>query len=155
MAKLLLTVGNGLMGDDGAGPLLAQMLAHTQLNDWVVINGGSSPENVLHQIREYAPSHVVVIDSADMDLPPGSIRKIPQQNLENPSYFTTHTLPLTFLIDSLNEFVPQTTFIGIQPEIVAFGFPMSSNVSQAVKTLLNNIVENTEDWYQNIEVLDL
>jgi hydrogenase 3 maturation protease len=155
MTKLLLTVGNGLMGDDGAGPLLAQLLAHTHLNGWVVLNGGSSPENVLHQIREHAPSHVVVIDSADMDLPPGSIRKVPQQNLENPLYFTTHTLPLTFLIESLNEFVLQSTFIGIQPEIVAFGFPMSSSVSQAVKTLLNNIVENTEDWYQNIEVLDL
>jgi len=96
-----------------------------------------------------------VIDSADMDLPAGSIRNVPQQNLENPLYFTTHTLPLTFLVESLNEFVPQSTFIGIQPEIVAFGFPMSSSVSQAVKSLLNNIVENTEDWYQNIEVLDL
>ena len=144
--NVLLTVGNGMMGDDGAGVLLAQMLGDQPLEDWRVVNGGSAPENVLHWLREMDAQRVLVVDAADMNLPPGSIRRINADRLEDPFLMTTHTLPLTFLIESLREFVPQVDLIGIQPNIVAFGFPMSEEVRLAVGQVYVDLKNSRMDW---------
>ena len=120
-----------------------------------MLHGGSAPENVLHQVRHYAPTHVVVVDATDMDLPPGCLRIIPEKSLENPLFFTTHTLPLTFLIDMIREVSPQLTFIGIQPEIIAFGYPISARVTQATRTLYQRFIEDPEAWYENIAVFEM
>lgn len=144
--NLLLAVGNGMMGDDGAGVLLAQMLQNHPLDGWNVLNGGSAPENVLHKIREMDTARVLVVDAADMDLPPGSIRRIPAGRLEDPFLMTTHTLPLSFLIEALQEFVPQVDLVGIQPTVVAFGFPMSAEVRSAVEKLYTDLENGRTDW---------
>jgi hydrogenase 3 maturation protease len=144
--NVLLTVGNGMMGDDGAGVLLAQMLRDQPLADWSVVNGGSAPENVLHRIREMDATRVLVVDAADMDLEPGAIRRIHADRLDDPFLMTTHTLPLTFLIESLLEFVPQVDLLGIQPNIVAFGFPMSGEVRAAVGQVYADLKNGATDW---------
>ena len=144
--QLVLTVGNGMMGDDGAGALLAQMLREAPVQDWEVLNGGAAPENILHRVRELAPERVLLVDAADMDLPPGSIYRIQEDRLDDPFLFTTHTLPLTFLIQSLREFVPQVELLGIQPEVVAFGFPMSPAIKQAVAQVYADLKAGKTDW---------
>ncbi|STP18272.1 hydrogenase 3 maturation protease [Escherichia coli] len=55
MTDVLLCVGNSMMGDDGAGPLLAEKCAAAPKGNWVVIDGGSAPENDIVAIRETAP----------------------------------------------------------------------------------------------------
>ena len=52
MTDVLLCVGNSMMGDDGAGPLLAEKCAAAPKGNWVVIDGGSAPENDIVAIRE-------------------------------------------------------------------------------------------------------
>jgi hydrogenase 3 maturation protease len=111
-----------------------------------VVNGGSAPENVLHRIREMNATRVLVVDAADMDLEPGSIRRIHADRLDDPFLMTTHTLPLTFLIESLLEFVPQVDLLGIQPNIVAFGFPMSGEVRAAVGQVYADLKNGATDW---------
>lgn len=51
MTDVLLCVGNSMMGDDGAGPLLAEKCAAAPKGNWVVIDGGSAPENDLSLIH--------------------------------------------------------------------------------------------------------
>ena len=89
---------------------------------------------------------LILVDAADMDLPPGSIRRIPEERLSDPFLFTTHTLPLTFLIEALGEFVPQVEFLGIQPDVVAFGFPMSPSVRNAVEQVYLSLKSGEESW---------
>lgn len=144
--QLVLTVGNGMMGDDGAGVLLAHMMHQSPVPGWQVLNGGSAPENMLYQIREMAPQRVLLVDAADMDLPPGEVRCIQDELLADPFLLTTHTLPLTFLIESLREFVPHVELIGIQPDVVAFGFPMSPTVKQAVEQIYCALRDGQVDW---------
>jgi hydrogenase 3 maturation protease len=144
--NLLLTVGNGMMGDDGAGALLAQLLRENPLDTWSVLHGGSVPENLVYQIREMDVQRVLVVDAADMDLSPGSIRLIQPERLDDPFPMTTHTLPLTFLIESLREFVPQVELLGIQPAIIAFGFPISGDVHQAVEQVYMDLKNGSTDW---------
>jgi hydrogenase 3 maturation protease len=144
--NVLLTVGNGMMGDDGAGVLLAQMLGEHPLEEWSVLNGGSAPENIMHKMREMEPQRVLVVDAADMDLEPGSIRLIQSDKLDDPFLMTTHTLPLTFLIEALREFVPQVDLLGIQPHTVAFGYPISDEVRGAVGQVYADLQQGATNW---------
>ena len=89
---------------------------------------------------------VLVVDAADMDLPPGSIRLIDADQLNDPFLMTTHTLPLTFLIESLHEFVPEVELLGIQPSMVAFGYPISDPVRKAVEQVYMDLKSGSTDW---------
>jgi hydrogenase 3 maturation protease len=144
--NVLLTVGNGMMGDDGAGVLLAQLLSENPLEEWTALNGGSAPENIVHRIREMDPQRVLVVDAADMDLEPGSVRLIQTDRLDDPFLMTTHTLPLTFLIEALREFVPQVDLLGIQPYTIAFGYPMSNEVRGAVGQVYADLKLGATNW---------
>ncbi|AZU48295.1 hydrogenase 3 maturation protease [Aeromonas hydrophila] len=55
--------------------------------------------------------------------------------------FSTHNMPLNFLIDELKTFVPEVIFVGVQPAIVAFSFPMTEMVSGAMDYLYDHLEE--------------
>ncbi len=145
-SRLLFTAGNSLMGDDAAGPLLAQKIRQASLPGWEVLDGGSMPENYLYQVRAMAPQQILVIDSAEMGLPPGAIRSIPAETIAGPFFLTTHTLPLTFLIEALQEITPDVELVGIQPALVAFGCPLSDSVKQAVEQIYNRLAQDELAW---------
>lgn len=136
---VVLTVGNSMMGDDGAGPLLYDMMTQNPIADWYAIDGGSAPENSVHQVRELKPELLVLVDAADMELDPGQIRIIDADSIAEMFIMSTHNLPLNFLIDQLKEDIPQVIFIGIQPSIVSFAFPMTDQVKQAVERVYHSI----------------
>ena len=144
--KLVMTVGNGMMGDDAAGPLLAEKLKLAPLNGWETLNGGSAPENSLFLIREMAPAQVLIVDAADMDLAPGEIRLIGDDRIEDPFFMTTHSLPLTYLMQALREFVPKVDLLGIQPDVVAFGYPVSASVKLAVDRVYECLSQTECNW---------
>lgn len=132
---ILLAVGNSMMGDDGAGPLLSEMMGASPIAGWLPIDGGATPENVTHHIRTRHPDHVLIVDAADMGLAPGEIRLIDPDDIAEMFIMSTHNMPLNFLIEQLKESVPRVTFLGIQPDIVGFGYPMTESVRQAVDTV--------------------
>lgn len=133
--NLILTIGNNMMGDDGAGPLLAELLQQHPVPDWDVLDGGATPENVMHQVQTLQPRKVVVVDAAEMDLKPGEMRFVDERCLAELFMMTTHNLPVSFLLERLREFVDDVSFLGIQPEMVAFYYPMSPLVRQSVMAL--------------------
>lgn len=122
-----------MMGDDGAGPYLAQLCQQNPLPNWTALDGGSAPENLVHQIREMKPNCLIVFDATEMELPPGKIRRIDKEAIAEMFFVSTHNLPLNFLIEQLEEDVPNVLFIGIQPDLVSFGFPMTEAVKSAVE----------------------
>lgn len=132
---LILTVGNEMMGDDGAGPSFARRLIEAPLAGWTVIDGGTTPENCMHQVRDLDPERILVVDAADAGLEPGEIFFMDEAAIAELFLMSTHTLPLSFLIAALKEITPEVRFIGIQPDLTAFGFPMSESVHAAVETL--------------------
>jgi len=144
--KLVVTVGNEMMGDDAVGPLLACMIERAPLENWDLINGGNAPENYLWRIREMKPEEVLVVDAAEMGLAPGEIRFIGTSRIEDPFFMTTHTLPLTYLVMSLREFVPKVELLGVQPQVVAFGYPVFAEVKQAVTQIYEALRQNEMSW---------
>ena len=111
---VVLAVGNNMMGDDGAGPLLYDMMTQNPIADWYAIDGGSAPENSVHQVRELKPELLVLVDAADMELDPGQIRIIDADSIAEMFIMSTHNLPLNFLIDQLKEDIPQVIFMCIK-----------------------------------------
>lgn len=137
--NVLLAVGNSMMGDDGAGPLLAEMMSKHPIDDWEVIDGGSAPENCVHQIRQLQPDRVIVFDAAEIGEKAGEIRVIDPDSIADMFIMSTHSLPLNFLIDDLKTFIPEVLFVGVQPAIVAFSFPMTEMVEDAVSQLYQQL----------------
>lgn len=131
--QVILTVGSDMMGDDGAGPLLCSLLQSAPAPGWQVMDGGSAPENVVHRIRSAAPSRVLVVDAAEMALEPGEVRLVDDRFIAERFIMTTHDLPLSFVIMMLRESVPDVRLLGIQPSLVAFGYPISAAVRRAVE----------------------
>lgn len=137
--NVLLAVGNSMMGDDGAGPLLAEMMSKHPIEDWAVVDGGSAPENCVHQIRQLQPERVIVFDAAEIGEKAGEIRVIDPDSIADMFIMSTHSLPLNFLIDDLKTFIPEVLFVGVQPAIVAFSFPMTEMVEDAVSHLYKQL----------------
>ncbi|MEQ5138066.1 hydrogenase maturation peptidase HycI [Providencia sp. PROV188] len=129
----MLAVGNSMMGDDGAGPMLFDLMQQAPIDGWVAINGGSSPESVSHQVRALKPQRLLIVDAADIGLAPGEIRVIDPDDIAEMFIMSTHNLPLNFLIDQLKEDVGEIIFLGIQPDLVGFYMPMNDKVVAAVE----------------------
>lgn len=135
MKGVVLTVGNDLMGDDGAGPLLARLLEGDPAAGWTAVDGGTMPENELSQLRGLEPDRVVIFDAADMGLAPGEVRVIDAEAICAHAFAGTHALPLSFLIELLREFVSDVRMVGIQPAVVALAEPITDAVRVAVESL--------------------
>ncbi len=130
--QVVLTIGNAMMGDDAAGPLLAALLQRSPAAGWQVVDGGSVPENVVHRVRSMAPGRVLVVDAAEMELAPGEVRLVDDRLIVERFITTTHDLPISFLIEALRQTVPEVHFLGIQPSLIGFGVPLSATVERAV-----------------------
>lgn len=131
--NLMLAVGNSMMGDDGAGPMLFDLMQANPIDGWQGINGGSSPESVSHQVRALKPQRLLIVDAADIGLAPGEIRIIDPDDIAEMFIMSTHNLPLNFLIDQLKEDIEEIVFLGIQPDLVGFYLPMTEPVVAAVQ----------------------
>ncbi|MFT7702181.1 UNVERIFIED_CONTAM: hydrogenase maturation peptidase HycI, partial [Salmonella enterica subsp. enterica serovar Typhimurium] len=107
----------------GAGPLLAEMCAAQPKGNWVVIDGGSAPENDIVAIRELRPLRLLFVDATDMGLNPGEFRFIDPDDIADMFLLTTHIMPLIYLVDHLNEYVGEVFFVGILADIVGFYYP--------------------------------
>ncbi|MTJ83005.1 MAG: hydrogenase maturation peptidase HycI [Telmatospirillum sp.] len=141
MTGVIFTVGNDMQGDDGAGPLLAQLLENDPAPGWEVIDGEASPENHIHQVRALKPDRVLLIDAADMGQHPGAVSRIDEDCVASQFLVTTHAIPLNFLIASLRETVTTIDFLGIQPKAIGFLLPMSDEVRAAVHDLHRRLRE--------------
>lgn len=142
MTDVLLCVGNSMMGDDGAGPLLAETCAANPTGGWVVIDGGSAPENDVVAIRELRPDRLLIVDATDMGLSPGEIRIVDPDDIAEMFMMTTHNMPLNYLIEQLKEDVGEVIFLGIQPDIVGFYYPMTEPIKDAVAEVYRRL----NDW---------
>jgi hydrogenase 3 maturation protease len=136
---VVLGVGSDLRSDDGAGPAVARAVAEMGRDGLVGIPAGPAPENATAAVRALAPSHVIIVDAADMDTPPGTVRLLDAADAGGAS-FATHGLPLSVLADYLrSEIGCAVHLVGIQPATLAFGETLSPVVGAAVRLTVEEI----------------
>ncbi|MFW6040442.1 MAG: hydrogenase maturation peptidase HycI [Thermoplasmatota archaeon] len=144
--KLLLGVGNDIRGDDAVGELIAREFEE---DGWESVDCGSVPENYIIMIEEGEYELVVIVDAAKMNLEPGEIRIVPRKNL---GIFTmsTHALPLSLVIDFLEDKTERVVLIGVQPKDMSLKEGISFEVRKAKDKLLSLL--KSGEW-ENLPIL--
>ncbi len=105
-------------------------------SDTLIIEAGAAPEAFTGQLRRFDPDLVIMIDAAQMNESPGTIRLIEWQDTIGLSA-STHTLPLNVIAQYLvTDLGCDVVVIGIQAQGNAFDAPMSPAVRRAVDELI-------------------
>lgn len=147
----ILGIGSSLKGDDASGLLLLRnlkVLFKKKKKNLPIklFSCGTTPENHTGSIKQFNPSHIIIIDAANFGKRPGSVRIIdPEEKNLNVS-FSSHGLPLQILIDYLVYFLNcQILLIGIQPESIEFGDPLSEAVKKTTTQLAELIMKSLDN----------
>lgn len=136
----LVGVGSGLRGDDIAGMLVAEAIGKYSKNikgrlKLKVFFGETAPENLTGEIRAFKPTHVIMVDSADMGKAPGEAALLDTEDTAGFSS-STHQLPIGIMLDYLRKSLKcDITVIGIQPKNLAFGERHSKETANAARRI--------------------
>lgn len=141
---VVIGLGHPLKGDDYVGSLVAKDLRRRIKGESNVhiVDAEDSPENVLNVLQELRPRLVVLVDSLEAGLEPGSIILMDLSETTYP-FFGTHSIPLKVLLQAVPE-IPKIVLLGIQPASYEIGVPLSKEVAAAkaeVVLELGNILQ--------------
>jgi len=134
--NLLMGIGNILNGDDGVGCYIAQRMHDL---GWDTVDCSTAPENFSGQVKRYAPSQVIVVDAALMNLPAGSIRRIDASKIKEVG-FSTHTMSLSHFMDYISEECCNAILIGIEPHDMTIGNPLSPAIMDSAEKLIEVLI---------------
>lgn len=145
----VVTIGSELRGDDAAGMLVGLDLEKKikrsgKKSNIRIFAGSTAPENLTGEIIRYKPDEIIIIDTVEMKMKPGSVILLQPQDMGKGATFSTHTMPAKVLIDYLMNSIKgsRVTFIGIQPKTLGFGKEPSAAVRKAameISTALGSI----------------
>jgi hydrogenase 3 maturation protease len=144
----VLGIGSEFKADDSAGVVivneLQRMCDEKKCIDEtrvMFLNCSTAPENFTGFIKEFGPTHLMLIDAAEMGEKPGTIKFIPSGKVGGVS-FATHVLPIAVMINYLKQSIKfESVIMGIEPKNLVFGTEMSSEVKEATKKLSALIFE--------------
>jgi hydrogenase 3 maturation protease len=155
----VLAIGSPLRGDDAAGLHVADQLrrirtksraksVHSAIGNRQsairsslrtphsavrIFVGETAPENLTGEIKKFRPTHLVILDAADVDgKRPGSITLIQHDVLRGGSSISTHNMPVNVLIQYIQQSIPcQVLILGIQPKSHEYNRPLTAAVQKA------------------------
>jgi hydrogenase 3 maturation protease len=146
----ILAVGSSLRGDDAAGLQVAGQLRRLRTKPRAktgarrpssiahrptvrIFIGETAPENLTGEIKKFRPTHLVILDAADVEgKKPGSITLIQHDLLRGGSSISTHNMPVNVLIEYIQRSVPcQVLIIGIQPKSHEYNQPLNAAIQKA------------------------
>lgn len=105
-----------------------------------LFDGGTAPENLTGEIVRFQPSHILLVDAAELGQKTGTVQLIEPENIGGVS-FSTHVLPLSILADYLKRALPcRIIILGIQPGPTGFSVTHSRQISQAARRLARIIL---------------
>ena len=150
---VLLGLGSPLRRDDFVGVAVVRELRRllSEMGAWprdrlILLEAGSAPENVLGLVARARPSHVLIIDAADLGLPPGSAALLRPEEAGSAHLPSTHTLPVRFLCSYLASLTgAEMMVLGVQPKDLGFGEGLSQEVKAAVRKLAKTLAEALEE----------
>lgn len=135
---IIVCVGNDLRNDDGIGPYIARNIKNDKFK---IIDAGQIFENYIYEIIDYNPTDVVFIDAAFFGSSPGDLSLIDENNISSFKLLSTHSLPLTHLLDLIRFEIKDVKIhiIGIQVANIDFGENISSDVKKTGDDIINYI----------------
>jgi len=130
---VIVGVGNPLKGDDGIGPALVERLQGRI--EGTCINSESAPENYTGKIKRENPDTILIVDAVHLGRSPGEYEILEKDDLLTGG-LTTHALSPAMFIEYLeNETKANIYLLGIQPESLKFGEPLSEKLEKTLALL--------------------
>ena len=129
--NLLLGIGNPRHGDDALGPVFARAFRHP---GWRTVDAAVAPENFTGLVRRLHPDLLVLLDAADLGLPPGTLRRLDPAAIRAGD-FGTHAGSIGRIADYLADCAGRVVVLGIQPADVCPGARLSPPVRAALRNL--------------------
>jgi hydrogenase 3 maturation protease len=136
---VLLGIGSTIRHDDAVGLRVIELLQGKQLRNTYLLNVETVPESYTGVIRDFSPTHVIMIDAAHFDGKPGEGRLIPTQSITNENV-STHNLPLTIFADFIRKSMcSHVVLVGIQPVDMSFGEGLTKEVEEGAQKIADTI----------------
>lgn len=131
----VLGVGSRIKRDDAVGVAVVDQLKGKVSRSVRLFDCETVPESFTGPIRQFAPSHVLIIDAAILGLNPGETRIFtPDSIVESAS--STHTLSLSIVSQYLaSEVGAKVLVLGIQPKDLQLGTKMTRELTRAAKRI--------------------
>jgi len=138
----LLGVGSEFRCDDVAGMLVAKGISEKiERPDFKVFFGATAPENLTGEIKKFAPSHLLIVDAADIGQKKAKVAILCSEEISGAT-FSTHRLPVKLIASYLSKAIScDTTVLGIYPESFEFGKKPSPRVVEAADELVQLLEE--------------
>ncbi|MBN1292432.1 MAG: hydrogenase maturation protease [Candidatus Latescibacteria bacterium] len=126
----LITLGNDLRGDDGAGILFGNLIEGK--TPFMLFNGYEAPENISGPVINSRPETIIIVDTMFFKGNPGDITLVSKDELYSNTVSTHGTLGL-YIEYLLHETGADICILGFQPKSLEFGDSISPEVSDSVR----------------------
>ena len=141
---VILGIGNSVRRDDFVGMAVVRRLERARLSHVHLIETGEVPESYLGVVENIHPTHVLIVDAAEMDAPVGSVKLVSPEKIAGLS-LSTHALPLSVVSEYLASMTKaKIALLGIQPKAIDFGEGLSQELRDIVEPLSQSIVRAFE-----------
>jgi hydrogenase maturation protease len=141
---LILGIGNILLKDEGIGVRVIEAMQKMELpSDIELCDGGTAGADLLDIIADR--QKVIVIDTADADVPPGTVLKLRPEDLakEDKAEVSLHEFGLTqtlFMAAQLKCSPKQTVIFGVKPFELSLSTELSPQIADLIKPLIKVIL---------------
>ncbi len=140
---VIIGMGNELRADDAVGLHIVRLLKPYTHERFKVFEGHMTPEAFIAPACGVHPTHVLIIDAAELHRKPGSWQVVSSGQVE-PGWFTTHAIPAGEVAAEINRRCGAiVAFLGIQPKSREVSLALSAEcirtaeeVVQVIKRIL-------------------
>ena len=151
---LILGIGNTLLSDEGAGihAMNRRQSAYPDLQDTIFIDGGTLSFTLAVYLQDC--SNVIVLDAAELKAPPGTVRTMVGDGMDDflgAARRSPHEVGLLDLFDiaRLTDSLPANrALIGIQPKSIEWGMSPTPAVEAALAVAVEEAVKLLRHWRQ-------
>ena len=129
-------IGNPIRQDDYVGLRIVENLCGKVSPSVCLLECETVPESYLHDIEQFKPTHILLIDAAYLELKPGELCLLNPEKIIDQSAISTHALPLRIFCDYIKEATgAKVGLLLIEPKSMEFGEGLSVEVKASADRL--------------------
>ncbi len=140
---VIIGMGNELRADDAVGLIVVRLLKPSSTTRLRVFEGHMTPDAFIGPACAAHPTHVVIIDAAELGKNPGSWQILSLDEVEE-GLFTTHAIPaVEVAAEIMRRCDAAVVFLGIQPKSRDISLGLSRECQRAAEEIaqvIQNIV---------------
>jgi hydrogenase 3 maturation protease len=138
---VIVGIGSPMRHDDVVGLMILEHLEGKTSNGVLLLPTETVPESYTGAIREFKPTHVILLDAANFKGEPGEGRIIPPNLIANASV-STHSLPLHVLIGYIKKTICENVIlVGVQGVNIEMSEGLTPEVEKGALEIAEMLLE--------------